>query len=104
MLGCADLLSPWSACIGGLLYPDHEWKICYNRRVVGYRSLSAAVGFREEPKKSIVVMDILRCRHVLDRGRDEDYLRSLMGRGSSAIWVEEAVWAMNRGGLQEEEG
>lgn len=91
ILGHCNAIAPWCAAIGRLLYPDHEWMVWYNYHFQRLRPHSAGIGFRDDRRRSVVIMDILMGRQTLRRKAKWKLMKQLTAPTAFCISIEEAI-------------
>lgn len=94
------VIAPWCAAIGSLVFPDHQWLVWYNRHLPKSCSHSAGMGLRDDEKRSIVIMDILRGPQALHEGTERKLLKLLSAKEAYSLSIEEAIEQLESGQYQ----
>ena len=95
--GCHYAISPWSAAVGQLLFPDHDWEVSYNYGLPWGCGHSAGVGVKDGERKSVIIMDILSGHLATQDKKKERLMRLLLASPTFSYPVDYVIKTLKSG-------
>jgi hypothetical protein len=95
--GHCNIIAPWCAAVGSLLFPDHPWYYAHNPCVPKFGCHSAGLGFKDGKTQSLIVMDILFGQQALQEGTKNQLASILTNAQSKHLPLLSAIERFERG-------
>ena len=99
--GHCNVIAPWCAAVGSLLFPDHQWYLAHNAHVPKFGCHSAGIGFRKGKRESLIVMDVLFSPQALSNGTEWSLVQLLTGPRSQHVPLVEAIERLESGNYRQ---